>query len=70
MRQDRPFHPGVSPRLFPALLSPQIDWLVMVDPHRTHPPDAVYDVPTRVLHATGAGDIAPLLARAIQEVMV
>ncbi len=69
MREDRRDQ-AVSSRLFAALLSPQIDWLVTVDPDRIHPPDAIYDVPTRVLQADGAIDIVPLLARAIAEVMV
>ncbi|MEI9990980.1 MAG: ribose-phosphate pyrophosphokinase [Rhizomicrobium sp.] len=58
MRQDRRFHPGeaLSSKLFASLLSPQIDWLVTVDPHlhRIHSLETIYEVPTRVLHAAGA----------------
>ncbi len=60
----------VSSKLFTALLSPQIDWLVTVDSHGIHPQQTVYDVPMRVVQASAATDIAPLLARAIGEVMV
>jgi len=58
MRQDRRFHHGeaLSSKVFASLLSPQIDWLVTVDPHlhRIHSLEAIYDVPTRVMHAAGA----------------
>ncbi len=58
MRHDRRFHPGeaLSSKLFASLLSPQIDWLVTVDPHlhRIHSLETIYEVPTRVLHAAGA----------------
>jgi ribose-phosphate pyrophosphokinase len=61
MRQDRRFHSGeaLTCKLFAALLSPHIDWLVTVDPHlhRIHSLGEIYDVPTRVLHA------APKIAR-------
>ena len=58
MRQDRRFHPGeaLSSKIFASLLSPHIDWLVTVDPHlhRIHSLEAIYDVPTRVMHAADA----------------
>ncbi|HJW41864.1 MAG TPA: ribose-phosphate diphosphokinase [Rhizomicrobium sp.] len=58
MRQDRRFQPGeaLSSHLFAALLSPQIDWLVTVDPHlhRIHSLESIYPVPNRVLHASAA----------------
>ncbi len=74
MRPDRHLPSGAAPssRLFAALLSPQIDWLVTVDPHPHRSPslEAIYDVPTRVLHTSGVDDIAPLLARGIKEIMI
>jgi len=55
MRQDRRFHHGevLSSKVFASLLSPHIDWLVTIDPHlhRIHSLEAIYDVPTRVMHA-------------------
>lgn len=72
MRQDRRFHPGeaLSAHLFASLLSPQIDWLVTVDPHlhRIHALDAIYDVPNRVLHAAPA--IADFIVRAVDKPML
>ncbi len=60
MRQDTRFHAGeaVTSRTFARLLSPQIDWLVTVDPHlhRYHRLDEIYRVPSTVVQA------APLLA--------
>jgi ribose-phosphate pyrophosphokinase len=69
MRQDRRFHPGeaLSSKVFASLLSPQIDWLVTVDPHlhRIHSLSSIYDVPTRVLHAAGA--IAHWIAHEVEK---
>ncbi|MEJ0028335.1 MAG: ribose-phosphate pyrophosphokinase-like domain-containing protein [Rhizomicrobium sp.] len=72
MRPDRPSGEAPSSRLFAARLSPQIDWLVTVEPHPHRGPslEAIYDVPTRVLDAAGVDDIAPLLARGIAEIMI
>jgi ribose-phosphate pyrophosphokinase len=69
MRQDRRFHAGeaLSAKLFAELLSPQIDWLVTIDPHlhRIHALEQIYDVPTRVLHAAPA--IAQWIAREVKD---
>jgi len=69
MRQDRRFHPGeaLSSKLFASLLSPHIDWLVTVDPHlhRIHSLEAIYDLPTRVLHASDV--IAHWIADAVEK---
>jgi ribose-phosphate pyrophosphokinase len=58
MRQDQQFRPGeaVTSRLFAALLSRHIDWLVTVDPHlhRVHALDEIYAVPTRAVAAAPA----------------
>lgn len=60
MRQDARFGPGeaVTSRIFAALLSSQADWLVTVDPHlhRHKTLDAIYAIPSRVVHG------APVLA--------
>jgi ribose-phosphate pyrophosphokinase len=60
MRQDKRFQDGeaLTSALFAKLLSPQIDWLVTVDPHlhRWHSLDQIYSVPSTVIPA------APLLA--------
>lgn len=58
MRQDRRFHTGeaVTARQFASLLSPHFDWLVTVDPHlhRIHTLSAIYDIPSKVVHASPA----------------
>lgn len=58
MRQDARFHPGegVTSAYFGRLLSSTFDWLVTVDPHlhRHHALDAVYSIPTQVVHAAPA----------------
>lgn len=58
MRQDQQFRPGeaVTSRMFAALVSRHIDWLVTVDPHlhRVRALDEIYTVPTRVVAAAPA----------------
>ena len=58
MRQDQQFRPGeaVTSRMFAALLSRHIDWLVTVDPHlhRVHALDEIYAVPSGVVAAAPA----------------
>ena len=58
MRQDQQFRPGeaVTSRMFAALLSRHVDWLVTVDPHlhRVHALDEIYAVPSRVVAAAPA----------------
>jgi ribose-phosphate pyrophosphokinase len=64
MRQDHRFHPGegVTSVYFAKLLSDAVDWLVTVDPHlhRWSSLDAIYSIPTRIVHA------APAIARWVQ----
>lgn len=56
MRQDKIFHPGegINARYFAEIISAHFDWLVTVDPHlhRIHNLNAIYTIPTCVLHAT------------------
>lgn len=58
MRQDQQFRPGeaVTSRMFAALLSRHVDWLVTVDPHlhRVHALGEIYTVPARVVAAAPA----------------
>ncbi len=58
MRQDQQFRPGeaVTSRMFAALLSRHVDWLVTVDPHlhRVKALDEIYTVPSRVVAAAPA----------------
>lgn len=58
MRQDQQFRPGevVTSRMFAALVSRHVDWLVTVDPHlhRVHALDEIYAVPTRRRGGAGA----------------
>lgn len=58
MRQDARFHAGeaLTSRIFAALLSEQVDWLVTVDPHlhRHKSLDAIYSIPSRVVHGAPA----------------
>jgi len=65
MRQDRRFQPGeaVTSAHFARVLSPQIDWLVTVDPHlhRRAGLSEIYSVPSTVLHA------APLMSEWIRQ---
>ncbi len=65
MRQDTRFRPGevVTSRLFARLLSDVLDGLVTVDPHlhRYASLDEIYELDTRVLHATAS------MARYIRE---
>lgn len=60
MRQDRRFQAGeaVTSSIFARVLSPWLDWLVTVDPHLHRNPtlDAIYQIPSKVLHA------APVIA--------
>ena len=64
MRQDRRFKSGeaVSSRTFARLLSNAFDWFVTVDPHlhRYASLDAIYSIPSRVVHS------APSIARWIE----
>jgi ribose-phosphate pyrophosphokinase len=65
MRQDKRFLEGeaITSRVFAALISAQVDWLVTVDPHlhRYHDLDEIYDIPNQVVHG------APLLAEWLGE---
>lgn len=65
MRQDARFRPGeaVTSGIFAGLLSDQVDWLVTVDPHlhRHRSLDAIYRIPSRVVH--GAPVLAEWLGR-------
>lgn len=58
MRQDSRFHPGegITSTYFAGLVSGAVDWLVTVDPHlhRWHSLDAIYKIPTEVVHAAPA----------------
>lgn len=58
LRQDRRFQDGeaVTSRIFAALLSSRLDWLVTLDPHlhRFRSLDEIYTIPTRVVHAAPA----------------
>ena len=58
MRQDQQFRPGeaVTSRMFAALLSRHVDWLVTVDPHlhRVKALDEIYAVPSRAVAAAPA----------------
>jgi ribose-phosphate pyrophosphokinase len=67
MRQDHRFHPGegVTSVYFARLVSSAVDWLVTVDPHlhRWKSLDAVYPIPTRIVHAAPA--IATWLCREV-----
>lgn len=55
MRQDIRFHDGeaITSRIFAALLSRHVDWLVTVDPHlhRYHSLDEIYTIPSLVVPA-------------------
>lgn len=56
MRQDKMFEPGqsITSKYFAKLISRYFDGLITIDPHlhRWHTLNAIYDVPTQVLHAT------------------
>lgn len=58
MRQDSRFHPGegLTSQYFARLLSGAVDWLCTVDPHLHRWPslDALYAIPTQVVHAAPA----------------
>ncbi len=58
MRQDSRFHPGegITSTYFAGLVSGAVDWLVTVDPHLHRWPslDAIYKIPTEVVHAAPA----------------
>jgi ribose-phosphate pyrophosphokinase len=58
LRQDRQFLGGeaVTSRTFARLVSGYTDWLVTIDPHlhRYDTLNAIYNVPTRVVHAAPA----------------
>jgi len=55
LRQDARFNSGeaITSRTFAQLLSTHVDWLVTVDPHlhRYASLDAIYPIPTSVVHA-------------------
>lgn len=65
LRQDRRFRDGeaITSRTFARTLSGAFDWLTTVDPHlhRYHTLDAVYTIPSTVVHA------APALSAWIRE---
>ncbi len=65
MRQDSRFHPGegITSTYFARLVSGAVDWLVTVDPHlhRWSSLDAIYQIPTEVVHA------APAIASWVRE---
>ena len=56
MRQDKIFEPGqgITSIYFAKLISRYFDELITIDPHlhRWHELNAIYDIPTHVLHAT------------------
>ena len=56
MRQDKVFElgQGITSTYFARLISHYFDGLVTIDPHlhRWHALDEIYDIPTKVLHAT------------------
>ena len=56
MRQDKVFEPGqgITSLYFAKLLSRYFDGLITIDPHlhRWHSLDELYEIPTKVLHAT------------------
>lgn len=56
MRQDKVFEPGqgITSKYFAELISHYFDGLITIDPHlhRWHALNAIYDIPTTVLHAT------------------
>lgn len=58
MRQDHAFHEGeaVSAVHLARLLSESVDWLVTVEPHlhRIASLDAIYSIPARAVHVSGA----------------
>lgn len=58
MRQDKRFHAGeaVTSRIFAALVSRHVDWLVTLDPHlhRYASLAEIYSIPAQVAHATNA----------------
>ena len=58
MRQDIAFHPGeiVTSKYFAELISGLVDLLITVDPHlhRWKTINAIYSIPSRVLHASEA----------------
>lgn len=68
MRQDTRFKPGegITSHYFARLLSANFDWLLTVDPHlhRTPSLDAIYSIPSRVVHAAPA--IARWLTREVE----
>ena len=55
MRQDKRFRPGegITSRYFANMVSDHLDWLVTVDPHlhRYDSLDAIYEIPSRLVHA-------------------
>jgi ribose-phosphate pyrophosphokinase len=56
MRQDKVFEAGqgITSTYFARLISHYFDGIVTIDPHlhRWHALDEIYDIPTKVLHAT------------------
>ena len=56
MRQDKVFEPGqgITSTYFARLISHYFDGIITIDPHlhRWHALDEIYDIPTKVLHAT------------------
>jgi ribose-phosphate pyrophosphokinase len=69
MRHDKVFEPGqgLTPKYFAKLISSYFDSLITIDPHlhRFHRLDAIYTIPTYVLHA--AGDIAQWIHQSIEK---
>lgn len=57
MRQDTQFRAeeGISAEYFSKIISHYFDWMITIDPHlhRISSLSQIYDIPTRVLHATG-----------------
>ena len=69
MRQDKVFEPGqgITSTYFARLISHYFDGIITIDPHlhRWHALDEIYDIPTKVLHATD--NIADWIHKKIQK---
>ena len=69
MRQDKVFEPGqgITSTYFARLISHYFDGIITIDPHlhRWHALDEIYDIPTKVLHATD--NIADWIHKQIQK---
>jgi ribose-phosphate pyrophosphokinase len=72
MRQDKRFQAGeaVTAKIFAGLLSGLVDWLVTVEPHlhRIRALEALYRIPTRVVHA--APPIAEWIGRNVSSPLI